>query len=119
MKIVVVPGEYSVCRLSPGAGVALPKEGFSSVTSTADELSVVCLAKHEPVGSKIETGWSLLKIDGVLDFSLVGILSDVSGVLARAKISLFAISTFDTDYILVRDLPGAVSALRGAGHELP
>lgn len=119
MKIVVVPGEYSVCRLPPGAMIALAKEGFSSVTSTADELSVVCLASHEPEGAKIEAGWSLLKIAGVLDFSLVGILSEISGVLARAKISLFAVSTFDTDYILVRDLPGAVSALRGAGHELP
>jgi hypothetical protein len=119
VKLVTIAGDYSVCRLATGSTVSVPSEGFSSLTSTAEEVSLVCLSKFEPVDARVERGWSLLKIDGVLDFSLVGILSEISGLLAHAKISLFAVSTFDTDYILVRDLPGAVRALRSAGHELP
>lgn len=91
---------------------------MQSVTRTADELSIVCSAEWVPDGVKAETDWQALKLSGPLDFSLVGLLASLSGTLAQEDISIFAISTFDTDYILIRAdrMARAVQALRRAGH---
>lgn len=118
MKLSVLAGDYSVCRLPAGTPVSAPAEGFSSLTSTPEEVSLVCLSKFSPENARVECGWHLFKVDAILDFSLVGILSEIAATLAKAGVSLFAISTFDTDYILVRNLAGAVSALREAGHDI-
>ena len=90
---------------------------FVSITRTSDELSLVCNANNVPPNAKCESGWRCLKVEGVLEFSLVGILSRLSTVLAEAGISIFAVSTFNTDYLLVKSesLGDAVSALRKAG----
>ena len=89
-----------------------------SITRTADELSVVCWQKNVPEGVRSEGGWRCLKLEGPLDFSLTGILVSLAAPLAEAGISIFAISTFDTDYLLVNrdDLERSVDALEGAGH---
>jgi hypothetical protein len=94
---------------------------FFSVTKTEDELSVVCeqasIPLPVPSELKCEKDWRMLKVEGPLDFSLTGILSSLAGPLAAAKISIFAISTFDTDYILVKseNLSRACETLRHSG----
>jgi uncharacterized protein len=87
---------------------------FLSITRTADELSIVCLEELAPVGAKTQPGWCAFKLEGPLDFSLTGIMASLATPLATAKISLFAVATFDTDYLLVQeqDLEAAIAALQ-------
>jgi hypothetical protein len=122
MKLTVLADRYAVCRLEPGAPVPGWAEAgpFVSVTRTRDELSIVCLQDAVPAGVQVESDFRVLKVEGPLDFSLTGLLANLSGALAEAKISLFALSTFDTDYILVRDgdLIRARVALGRAGHTI-
>jgi hypothetical protein len=116
-------GRYSVCRL--GAAEKTPAwatkaKGLSSVTRTADELSVVCAEAAVPAGTQCETGWRIFQIKGPLDFSLVGILVSVTQPLADAKVSIFSISTYDTDYVCVKeaDLEKSIGAITAAGHRV-
>jgi uncharacterized protein len=110
----------AICRLDAAAEVppwtlAGP---FASITRTADELSIVCAQDLVPPEVRAERGWRALGIAGPLDFAMTGVLAALAGPLAAEGISLFAISTFDTDYVLVReaDLGRAIVALRRAGH---
>jgi hypothetical protein len=91
-----------------------------SITRTADELSVVCPQDDAPPGARVEGGWRALKLQGPILFAEVGVLSTLAGALAGAGLSLFAVSTYDTDYVLVkeRDLAAALDALRMAGCEI-
>lgn len=73
-----------------------------SLTYTADELSVVCPSASVPVGLRVANGWCAFRVEGTLEFSLVGVLAAILAPLAEAGISIFSLSTFDTDYILVR-----------------
>ena len=93
---------------------------FLSITKTAEELSIVCLSGVIPESVKKDAGWKVLKIEGILSFGLVGVLAQVSAVLAEAEVSIFAISTYNTDYILVKnkDFDAAVVVLRNDGHEV-
>jgi len=93
---------------------------FFSVTRTSEELSVVCLANQVPSSLTAETGWRALKVHGPFALSEIGVLAALAAALAHAKVSLFAISTFSTDYLLVSDknLNAAVAALRAAGHSV-
>lgn len=119
LVLTILPLHLAVCRLEPGAPQpALPPGAFFSVTRTSDELSIVCDEGAVPSGAQAENGWRALKVEGPLDFSLTGILAGLAGVLAVAEISIFAISTYDTDYVLVRStsLQAAVAALRRAGY---
>jgi uncharacterized protein len=121
VNLSVLPGEYVVCRLGPQADVpVVTDDTFFSVTRTADETSIVCVAEAAPDEVECEADWRILMVDGPLDFDLVGILAAVASPLAEAKISIFAISTFETDYVLVRgrDLDLAVETLVSAGHEV-
>jgi hypothetical protein len=123
LKLSWVPGRFAVCRLP--ADAPLPewagKGLFSSVTRTADELSIVCAAVNVPKEDTPRTPWVCLKIEGPFSFSEVGILASVIRPLAEKGVPVFAISTFDTDYVLVgEDYTGAtLQALQDAGHELP
>jgi hypothetical protein len=116
-ELRVLPGRYAVCRLDAD-GVA--PAAFFSVTRTADELSVVCAEEVAPEGAKCERGWRILQVAGPLEFSLTGVLAAIAMPLAKSGVSIFAISTFDTDYVLVKEeaLERAVEALRGAGHRV-
>lgn len=91
---------------------------FFSITQTADELSIVCAQADVPTGITCEPNWRCLKVDGPLDFALTGILATLATSLAEVGISIFAISTYETDYLLVKDehFAGAMAALRQAGH---
>jgi uncharacterized protein len=113
MKLELLPGEFSICRLPPNSPTP---QSFFSLTRTQTELSVVCLIGDEAEGAKVERGWSCMRVSGVLDFSLTGILASLALPLAEAKVSIFAVSTFDTDYLLVKDLSTARQALEAAGH---
>lgn len=117
LKMKVLDGKYGVCRLNPNEKVDWEIDGFYSITMTQDELSVVCTEKCIPQNIKYEGNWRVLKVEGPLDFSLIGILSFISSILAEKGISIFAISTFDTDYILVKTekLLLAKAALVSAG----
>lgn len=122
LALVALPGRYGICRLKPNEPP--PEWGlqgeFSAVTRTSEELSIVCAEAQIPADVLCERGWRLFKIDAVLDFSLVGIVAGISVVLAGANIGIFALSTYNTDYVLVRqpDFLVAEAALRAAGYEV-
>ena len=113
--------EYSICRLSGVDEVPGWAAGpFVSVTRTPDELSIVCPALGVPGGIHQERGWRCFRIAGPLDLSLVGILASVTSALAAADVNVFAIGTYDTDYLLVKEslLEQATQALQNAGHDI-
>jgi uncharacterized protein len=124
LVIEAAPGEYTVLRLP--SGTAPPATLFTgtpalvSVVSAPDGLTVVCLTDLAPDADAREDGWRLLSVRGPLDFALTGIMAAIAGELAAAGVSLFAVSTYDTDHVLVKaaDLDRAVAALREAGHEI-
>ncbi len=122
LKLAVTSDRLAVCRLEAGASIpAWATAGeFFSVTRTRDELSIVCAEELVPDHVKSERGWRSLKVEGPLDFSLTGVMLSVAAPLAESRISLFAISTFDTDYILIKegDLERAVLALSESGHQV-
>ncbi len=100
-----MPGRYCVARLAVDAPIPadfFTGEGFSSLTRTDDELSLVYAQGRTFETQKCETDWIGFRVQGVLDFALVGILARLSGTLADAGVSLFAISTHDTDYLFVK-----------------
>ncbi|HZW03140.1 MAG TPA: ACT domain-containing protein [Anaerolineaceae bacterium] len=119
LTLTLLPEQLGVCRLPPDAEI--PDWAWNgpvqSVTRTAEELSVVCAAAGVPDGVRAECGWRALKVEGPLDFSLVGVLASLAGTLAAVEVSIFVLSTFDTDYLLVKaeSLETAVEALRAAG----
>lgn len=110
--------EFAVCRLRDLSGVDLSQPLFF-LAKTPDELSLVCPAASVPSNAaKTESGWSMFRINGQLDFALVGILAKITTLLAENGISVFAVSTFDTDYILVKtaSLPAARGLLQAEGY---
>lgn len=119
LRIVAMPGAYTVCRFPSDDPVPSWVAGpFTSVTRTPDELSVVCRAERVPAEVPGEDGWRCLYLDDTFDLSLVGVLHSVTQPLAAAGVSVFTIATHDTDYVLVRRFETAVEALRRAGHEV-
>jgi uncharacterized protein len=122
LSLRVLAGELAICRLPADAPApALTERApLLSITRTAEELSIVCPVTDAPPGAEVEAGWRALRVAGPLDFALTGILAAIAAPLARAGIPIFAVSTFDTDYVLVREaaLDAAIEALRQAGHEV-
>jgi hypothetical protein len=122
LSLTVLPGTFAIVRLAANEPVpAWATQGaFCSVTRTSDELSVVCPAGQVPRGLSVESRWRTLKVEGPFALSEIGVLAALSAPLAGAKVSLFCISTFDTDYLLVSDkqLDAAIAALQAAGHRV-
>jgi hypothetical protein len=122
MQLLVQDEQLAVARLDPTESIVgwMERGPISSITRTAEELSVVCAAAGVPAGVRADRGWRSLRVAGPLDFSLTGVLASIAGPLAAAKISIFAIATFDTDYVLVREtnLSAAIECLKAAGHEV-
>jgi len=120
LALSVWPGRYAICRLD--AADPLPRwalQGtFFSVTRTPAELSVVCETAAVPPGVPAEADWRVLAVQGPLDFGLTGIIAGLSAHLAAAAISVFVVSTYDTDYVLVRDgdVARAAAVLRAAAY---
>ena len=119
LTLSIVPGVFAVCKLDPASPVPswVTPDGFLAIVRTAEELSIVCAEQAVPAGVTSERGWRGLKVAGPLDFALTGVLASLAGPLAEAGVSIFAISTYDTDYLLIREeqLNTAIDALRRAG----
>lgn len=121
MNLKVLEGKYKVVRLKSDESV--PKEILNeeiySITRTDEELSILVRNSVNIKSSVAEENWRIIKIEGMLDFSLIGILSKIATILANANISIFAISTYNTDYLLVKDekLESAIEALESNGYQ--
>jgi hypothetical protein len=120
LDLLVLKETFAVCRLAADADVPAWawKGPFVSVTRTPDETSLVCLSDQAPPGVTAERSWRCIKVEGPLAFTQVGLLASLLNPLSLANISIFAVSTYDTDYLLIKehDLEAAVSVLMQAGH---
>jgi uncharacterized protein len=122
LKMSSVPETFAICRLPPDAmtprwaGTGL----LFSVTRTPDELSIICPEANVPGGVLCDRGWGCLKVDGPLEFSAIGVVASLAQPLAAAGVSIFVVSTYNTDYLLVKSesLAKAMEVLRAAGHEV-
>lgn len=126
LNLAVLPETLAICRLGPKAWLPrwVYRSSFYAVAKTNDELSIVCQQHLIPADLACERDWRAFRVVGTLDFALVGVLAALSLPLAKARISIFGVSTFDTDYLLVRakNLERAITVLESAGHrfvELP
>ncbi len=122
LNLSILPDVFAICRFDADAPIPpwVTTRDFFSITRTRGELSIVCPQRDVPAGVRCERDWRALKVDGTLDFALTGILASLAAPLADAGISIFAISTFDTDYLLVKDtnLQRATAVLSQAGHQV-
>jgi hypothetical protein len=122
LELNLLPERFAISRLAPTAPLpAWATQGaFYSVTRTCDELSIVAEEFRVPAGTQSQTGWRVLKVHGPFLLSEVGVMASLTAPLADARISLFVVSTFDTDYLLVtqEQLASAVVALDRAGHAI-
>ena len=122
LTLIVLPQRFTICRLSPDEPIPtfFFHSPFFSITRTSDELSIVLYEKMMPSDWKTETGWRCLKVIGPLDLDLSGSVASLAMPLSEAGISVFVISTYDTDYLLVREnnLEKATKILRKSGHVL-
>ena len=119
LPLVILADKLAVCRLAveaPFPDWARPVDLLAFIR-TRDELTVVCVERLVPPETTAERGWRALQVQGPLDFALVGVLAAITAPLAEAGVSIFAISTYDTDYILVKEdaLERAIQALGQAG----
>ena len=115
-----LPMDFSVCRL-PHPQSADVSQPYTFLSVTDEEVSLVCQSRYVPADATAEEpGWRAFKVSGVLDFSLVGILAGIAEVLANGGISLFAVSTYNTDYILLKEeaFPKALDLLEEAGYPI-
>jgi uncharacterized protein len=122
LNLTVEPWELAVSRFPPDAPVPdwAMRGAFHAITRTPAELSIVCAAADVPAGVRAEKGWRCFSLAGPIPFEETGVLSSIATPLAAADVGIFAISTFDTDYVLVpsRSLADAVQALELAGHRV-
>ncbi|WP_440944936.1 ACT domain-containing protein [Methanosarcina sp. T3] len=126
LTLSVLKSIFGICRLDSESEIPAwaYEGGFFSITRTPEELSLVCpessIPANIPEKVRTERGWRCLKVEGPLDFGLTGILAGISRVLANNSISIFAVSTYDTDYILLREinLKRAIRALEEVGYEI-
>ena len=115
-----LPYNLTVCKLSKTADIDLAKELYF-IGKTDEELSLVCRTEDTPAGTiERDDGWKGFRIQGILDFSLIGILSKLSGILAENNLGIFAVSTYNTDYILVKaeNFDRAMDVLADAGYSI-
>ncbi len=122
LELSLLPESFAISRLAADSPIPLwaTQGPFYSVTRTGDELSIVTELSRVPVGIQSQPGWRALRVHGPFVLSEIGVLAALATPLAEAKISLFAISSFDTDYLLVASetLPAAIAALERAGHTI-
>ncbi|MFZ0774049.1 MAG: ACT domain-containing protein [Candidatus Sulfotelmatobacter sp.] len=122
LKFRQLPGRYSIVRLAPAATIPdwATKGEFTSITRTSDELSIVCPADNLPKDLDPGLRWICLKLEGPFPFSQIGVLLSFIEPLSNNGIPIFAISTFDTDYVLIQEefADSATSTLQQAGHQL-
>jgi hypothetical protein len=121
LHLTVLPGELAVVRLPPDEPPPPVRPGaLFSVTATTDEISVVCPAGEVPDGASAVAGWRAIKVQGPVDVDTVGVLASMLEPLARTQVSVFTLSTYETDYVLVHEdmLRTALATLKIAGHDV-
>jgi hypothetical protein len=122
LKLSLLPSSFAICKFASGGSFPIDylHSSFFSITKTDSELSVVCQESAVPADVQAERGRRVLRVEGPLDFSLTGILASLAAPLAAAEVSIFALSTYDTDYLLIAgcDLDRAIPALEQAGHTI-
>ena len=123
LPLELLPDTLAVCRLDASASVPAwtgASSRFLTVSRTTDELSITAVESTVPPDAKCERGYRAFRVRGPLPLDLIGILASIADPLAKAGLSIFAISTFETDYVLVKasDLPAAIRALQAAGHDV-
>lgn len=117
LTLRLLEDSYAVCRLKADdiipVDLLIPGPEFVSISRTTEELSIVCPEDMAPEGAKVTGGWRAFKVQGPLDFSLTGVIATLTAPLAEARISVFTVATYDTDYLLVKqaDLDAAQQAL--------
>ena len=120
LSLSILPEAFAICRLGPDEALPAWAEAgaFRSATRTPTELSIVCRDDAAPPGVTASRGWRAIAVDGTLDFALTGVLASLAAPLAAAGVSIFAVATHDTDYVLVKadTLVRAIEALTAAGH---
>jgi hypothetical protein len=120
MDIKIIDRDFTICKIEDTSLVDFNAE-YCFLSVTDEEISLVCASDRVPKNAThADGGWSAFRIEGTLDFSLVGILADVSSLLAQSRIAIFAISTYNTDYILTKskDFTKAIEALTSAGYSV-
>ena len=120
MKIRIIDGNFAVCIVKDFSKVPYMDE-FFFLARTDEEYSMVCQQESVPDNAEqVEKGWKAFRVEGILDFSLTGILAELSALMAEHDIGIFAVSTYRTDYILVKEgkLDQAICVLKKAGHEI-
>ena len=120
MELKIIPYDLTVCKVADASALDLTKD-FFFIGKTDEELSLVIPTEETPAETtERDDGWRAFRIQGVLDFSLIGILSKISGLLADAKIGIFAVSTYNTDYVLVKreNYEKALAVLADAGYQI-
>ncbi|MGI8648796.1 MAG: GNAT family N-acetyltransferase [Rubrobacter sp.] len=119
LRLLVLSGRFVVCWMDRRSSISVPVDaGVFSVTRTPDELSIVCDERYAPEGAEVESGWCAIKVEGSLEFSQTGVISSLTVPLAEAEIPVFVVSTFETDYLFVKEehLGRVTSILPEAGH---
>ncbi len=118
----ILPDAFAVCRLAPDAAIpdwAMPRHAsFFAITQTREELSVICPAEPVPADITADRGWRCLKLEGPFALDEPGILAAIVVPLAQAGLTVFVEATYDTDYLLVKDMGKAVQTLKGLGHRV-
>lgn len=121
-ELTLLPERFAISQLAANAPIPewAMQGAFFSVTRTRDELSVVCEQSRVAAGIRSQPGWSVLKVHGPFVLTEIGVLLALASPLAEAKLGLFTISTFDTDYLLVASetVSAAINTLEGAGHKI-
>ena len=118
MELKRIDHKLTVCKVPEASNINLDAD-FYFIGKTDEELSLVCKTEDTPKNTvERDAGWRCFRVQGVLDFSLIGILSKLSGILAEHKIGIFAVSTYNTDYILVKEenYERALSVLASEGY---
>jgi hypothetical protein len=124
LRLTLLPEDLMVVRLNPSDPIpawALAAGSLVSITRTADELSIICPSQaHLPESAAVSAGWRALRFEGPFAFDQVGVMAAVAAPLAQAGVSILALATYDTDYLLVKNeqLPLALQAVRAAGHHV-
>lgn len=120
MKLFLLKYHFTICQIDDMRAVDW-NAPFCFAARTDEECSLVCPEEYVPANTKVrDDGWRAMRIEGVLDFSLVGILARIAGLLAKAGIPIFAVSTYNTDYVLLKEdkLPSAIETLLANGYQM-
>jgi len=120
MRFTLLDCRFAVALLDPRDPLPPWSEQgpFTSITRTPHELSIVCAEEHVPDDVRAEDGWRCLALEGPIAFETIGVAAEITRILAARSVSVFVISTFDTDYVLVKKIDEAIDALLTAGHEV-